>query len=91
MRSTDGRTRQGGAMPIQKVHIARENARRYPWAREIVDGWRRDVAYALQQERSFFEQMIPILTPWPEYGQNCPACVGRLSAMGETGLSLIHI
>ena len=73
-------------MPIQKVHIARENARRYPWAREIVDGWRRDVAYALQQERSFFEQMIPILTPWPEYGQNCPACVGRLSAMGETGL-----
>ena len=30
--------------------------------------------------------MMPELTPWPEYGQNCPACVNRLSSMGETGL-----
>ena len=71
---------------MQNIHNARENARRYPWARAIVNRWRQEVAYALEQDRSFFERMIPTLTPWPEYGQNCPACVGRLSAMGETGL-----
>ncbi len=73
-------------MPIQNVHTARENARRYPWAQEIVDGWKREVAYAIEQDRTFFERLIPTLTPWSEYGQNCPVCVGEQSSMGETGL-----
>ena len=73
-------------MTIQNIHTARANARRHPWGQAVVDGWRRDVAHALEQDRPFFERMIPTLTPWPEYGQNCPVCVGRLSAMGETGL-----
>jgi hypothetical protein len=73
-------------MPIQNVHTARENVRRHAWAQDLVDGWRQQVDYALGQDRAFFERMIPELTPWPEYGQNCPSCVGRLSAMGETGL-----
>ena len=73
-------------MPIQNVHTARENVRRHAWAQRIVDGWRQQVDYALGQDRAFFERMIPELTPWPEYGQNCPACVSRLSSMGETGL-----
>ena len=71
---------------MQNVAIARENFRRHAWGRALVEGLRQEVAYALQQDRSFFERMIPTLTPWPEYGQNCPACVDRLSAMGETGL-----
>ena len=73
-------------MPIQNVHTARENVRRHAWAQDLVAGWRQQVDYALGQDRAFFERMIPELTPWPEYGQNCPACVGRLSSMGETGL-----
>ena len=73
-------------MGIHNLAYARENLRRYAWAQSIVEGWKRRVAYAVQQERGFFERMMPELTPWPEYGQNCPACVGRLSAMGETGL-----
>ena len=72
-------------MPIQNVTRARENLR-HPWAQKLVETWRQQTAYALQQEKPFFESMLPILTPWPEYGQNCPACVGRLSSMGETGL-----
>ena len=73
-------------MSFQDVSYARENVKRYPWAREIVDGWAQDVAYAMQQERAFFDAMLCELTSWPLYGQNCPACVGRLSTMGETGL-----
>jgi hypothetical protein len=65
---------------------ARENARRYPWARSLVDGWRRSVEYAMKQERPFFERMVTELTNWPTYGQNCPACVGRKSSMGECGI-----
>lgn len=68
------------------VANARENAQRYPWAKAVVERWQRGVAEAMQRDRAFLERMIPELTPWPEYGQNCPACVGRLSAMGETGL-----
>ena len=71
---------------MQNVVIARENFRRHAWGQAVVEGWRQEVAYALDQDRSFFERMISQLTPWPEYGQNCPVCVGRLSSMGETGL-----
>ena len=73
-------------MEIQDIAYARENAKRYPWARSIVAGWKQRVSYAMQQDRAFCEKMAPELTPWPEYGQNCPACVGRLSSMGETGI-----
>ena len=73
-------------MGIHNLAYARENVKRHAWAREIVAGWERRAAYAVQQDQAFFERMIPALTPWPEYGQNCPACVGRLSSMGETGL-----
>lgn len=73
-------------MPIQNTGFARENYRRHTWAQDVVKGWKQDVAYAMKQDRAFFDRMLPTLTPWPEYGQNCPACVGRLSTMGETGL-----
>ncbi len=68
------------------VAKARENVKRYPWAQAIVSGWQRSVDYAMQQNRDFFEEMIPELTPWTTYGQNCPACVGKQSSMGECGL-----
>ena len=64
----------------------RENFRRHQWAKTIVDNWKQTVSFALEQDRDFFEAMIPTLTPWPEYGQNCPACVERLSSMGECRL-----
>jgi hypothetical protein len=65
---------------------ARENIRRYRWARRIVDRWRRQVSFAMKQDRAFFDGMITELTNWPTYGQNCPACVGKKSSMGECGL-----
>ena len=68
------------------IATARENIERFPWAREIVDGWKRSVDYAMDKNRAFFDDMISPVTPWPLYGQNCPACVGKQSTMGETGL-----
>ena len=71
---------------LRDVQKARENVRRYAWAQKIVEGWQQETAYAMQQNQAFFESMMPELTAWPEYGQNCPACVNDLSSMGESGL-----
>ncbi len=73
-------------MGIQDISFGRENVKRYAWAQSIVEGWKQDATYAVAQERSFFEEMISELTLWPEYGQNCPVCVNRLSSMGECGI-----
>ena len=73
-------------MPLLNVEIARENLRRHSWAQAIVEDWKKEVNYLVSQDRAFVEAMIPELTPWPEYGQNCPACVNRLSSMGECGI-----
>ena len=54
-------------MSMQDPSIAKENLRRYPWAREIVDGWRTDVSYTLSKNRGFFEWMMPDLAPWPAH------------------------
>ncbi|MDA0746237.1 MAG: heparinase II/III family protein [bacterium] len=68
------------------IENARRNVAQYPWAQEIVKGLESRVAYARAQDRAFFEGFIPALTPTSFYGQNCPACVGKKSVMGETGL-----
>ena len=73
-------------MPLLNVDNARENLRHHSWAQAIVEGWKKEVDYLIRQDREFVEAMMPELTPWPEYGQNCPACVDRLSSMGETGI-----
>ena len=73
-------------LPLLNVDRARENAARHPWARAILEGWKQQVAYLMEQDRGFVEAMMPELTPWPQYGQNCPVCVNRLSTMGETGI-----
>ncbi|MDA0746891.1 MAG: hypothetical protein O2954_10255, partial [bacterium] len=73
-------------MPFSNITRTRENFTRHQWAQEIVESWKQQVTYAMQQDQPFFESMMPELTAWPEYGQNCPACVNRLSSMGETGL-----
>lgn len=70
----------------QDIARAQENCERYPWAKSIVDGWKRSVAFAMQQDREFFDGMITERTNWTTYGQNCPACVGEKSSMGECGL-----
>ena len=73
-------------MPLLNVENARENLRRHSWAQAIVEGWKKEVAYLIRQDREFVDAMVSELTPWPEYGQNCPVCVNRLSSMGETGI-----
>ncbi|HJN16205.1 MAG TPA: hypothetical protein QGH10_11960, partial [Armatimonadota bacterium] len=45
------------------IENARENIKRHEWARQEVETWKRSVDYALQQDRQFFEEMIPDLTP----------------------------
>ena len=70
----------------ENIAIAKENVRRYQWAREIVEKWERSAGYAMTCDRAFFESIIEPLTPWPHYGQSCPACVGKQSSMGETSL-----
>jgi len=70
----------------QDIQNARQNIERYAWAQSIVKGWQSSSAFAMQQDRDFFEQLVPELTPGSFYGQNCPACVGKQSVMGEGGL-----
>jgi len=70
------------------IENARENLKRYAWAKDIVHGWKNSTKFALQQDRQFFVDLIPELTPGSFYGQNCPACVGKKSLMGETSLFL---
>ncbi len=70
----------------EDIQRARENATRYKWAQSIIDGWKSQTAYAMEQDREYFDQMIPELTNWTEFGQNCPACVNVKSSMGECGL-----
>ena len=72
------------------IENARQNLSRYSWAQEIVNSWAQSVAFAMQQDRAFFDTMIPELTPGTHYGQNCPNCVGKQSLMGG-GLFDWHI
>ena len=74
----------------QDIENARQNLSRYSWAQEIVNGWAQSVTFAMQQDRAFFDTMIPELTPGTHYGQNCPNCVGKQSLMGG-GLFDWHI
>ena len=66
----------------QDIENARQNLARHAWAQDIVSGWQKNVAFAMQQDRTFFEVFIPSLTPGTSYGQNCPHCVGEHSLMG---------
>ncbi|MDY0168458.1 MAG: heparinase II/III family protein [Thermoguttaceae bacterium] len=68
------------------VENARRNIEQYKWAQSIVRGWERSVVVAMEQDRKFFEGLIPELTPGSYYGQNCPACVGKQSVMGESNV-----
>ena len=68
------------------VARARENVARYRWAKQIVDGWKRSVRGVMEEDHEYVEEMIPELTLWPTYGQNCPVCVGKKSSMGECGI-----
>lgn len=70
----------------QDVARAKANVARYKWAQQIVAGWQRSVQDVMERDRAYFDQMIPELTLWPTYGQNCPVCVGKKSSMGECGL-----
>ncbi len=65
------------------IENAGQNLERYGWAQEIVSGWENAVEFAMQQDRRFFEELIPELTPGTSYGQNCPRCVGKQSLMGS--------
>jgi len=64
---------------------ARENIKRYRWAQAVKKGWERNVAHLMTQDREFIKAMLPELTGWTTYGNNCPVCVGKQSTMGECG------
>ena len=70
----------------EDIENARQNMERYAWAQAIVTRWERSVGFALEQDREFFVNLIPELTPGTAYGQNCPACVGVKSLEGESSL-----
>jgi hypothetical protein len=65
------------------IENARENARRYRWAADMVKGWESAVQYAMEQDPALFDRMVPELTGWTTFGQNCPVCVGKKSTMGH--------
>lgn len=65
---------------------AKANVERHKWAADILASWQRREEFALGKDREFFRQMIADLTPWSQYGQVCPACVGEGCSPGETGV-----
>lgn len=69
-----------------QIAIARANIERYPWAQARLAAYRSQVAFFMDKDRAFIDAFIPDQTPWPSYGQSCPACVGKQSSMGETGV-----
>lgn len=71
----------------EDIENARRNMERYDWARVIVNGWKRGVDFAMQQDRDFFENLIPDLTPGNPYGQTCPACVDTALRRGPANLT----
>ena len=70
----------------KNVANARENAERYSWAQAIVRDWKQETEFVLSAEPSFLAGLISETTPWPKFGQSCPACVGKKSTEGETSL-----
>ncbi len=68
------------------VDTARANLQRHEWARNVLAGYRRQVAWVMDADRASLDALLPETTPWPGYGQSCPVCVGKQSSMGETGL-----
>lgn len=68
------------------IENARANVERYEWARSILEGYRKTVAYVMEQDRAWIEEMVPDLTPGSSYGQVCPKCVGEQCSMGESGV-----
>lgn len=68
------------------VETARANLGRHKWARDIVEGWKRAVAFTMDKDREFLADIVPDLTPGSTYGQVCPHCVGEKCAMGETSV-----
>ncbi len=68
---------------LRDIENAKQNLERHEWAQDIVKGWERGASFALEQDRAYFEALIPELTPGTSYGQNCPQCVGKQSLMGQ--------
>ena len=40
------------------ISTARENLKRYSWAKDIVENWKQSVERAMKEDRDFFEDMI---------------------------------
>ncbi len=58
------------------IENARKNIEKHQWARSIAaDRWAGKTEFARQQERRFFEDFIPELTPHTSYFPHCPACL----------------
>ena len=62
---------------------ARENVERYPWAQEIVEAWKQDVAFTMSHERGELDAIVPEISAATHYNLTCPACVGKQSRMGR--------
>ena len=71
----------------EDIRNARRNVERYRWARALVQNWTSRAAFSLEQDRAFFERLIPELTPGTHYGQTCPACVDPDLRRGDRNLN----
>ena len=57
------------------IENARKNVEKHQWAKRVAAvRWESKTSFARKQDRQFFEEIIPELTPGRQNGRYCPAC-----------------
>lgn len=71
---------------ISRINTARDNFDRKAWAKNLIGRYESQVEWVLRIKWDSLVEFINQETPWSEFGQACPNCVGVLSTEGEADI-----